>query len=163
MAIKNLNDLFIHTLKDVLYAERQILKSLGKMEKKASETRLSEAFASHRAETEDQIGRLEQVFEIIGKPARGVKCDAMVGLIDEAEGLIDEIDDESTLDAGLLSVAQAIEHYEIARYGTLVAWARELGHDEAADLLKRTLDEESAADKKLSKIADKAVNASAAA
>jgi ferritin-like metal-binding protein YciE len=163
MTIETLNDLFLHTLKDVLYAERRILKALPKMERKAFDTKLKAALASHRDETEDQILRLEEVFEILGKPARGAKCDAMVGLIEEAEGLMADIDDPETMDAALISLAQAVEHYEIARYGTLVAWAKQLGLPKAAALLKTTLDEEYGADKALSKLAETRLNAAAVA
>lgn len=162
MTIHTLDDLFLHTLKDVLYAERKILKALPKMERKATDSKLKEALSSHRDETEEQVVRLEEVFEILGKPARGAKCDAMLGLIEEAEGLMDEIEDAETMDAALISVAQAVEHYEIARYGTLVAWAGQLGQTKAATLLKATLDEEYGADRKLSKLAEKRLNAAAA-
>ena len=163
MTIETLDDLFLHTLKDVLYAERKILKALPKMERKASDPKLKAALSSHRDQTEDQVVRLEEVFEILGKPARGAKCDAMVGLIDEAEGLMGEIEDPETMDAALISLAQAVEHYEIARYGTLVAWAKQLGQHKAAALLKETLDEEYGADKALSKLAETRLNAAAAA
>ncbi|MCC5975311.1 MAG: ferritin-like domain-containing protein [Rubellimicrobium sp.] len=163
MTIESLDDLFLHTLKDVLYAERKILKALPKMERKATDPKLRAAFSSHRDETEDQVMRLEEVFESIGKPARGAKCDAMVGLIEEAEGLMADIDAPETMDAALISLAQAVEHYEIARYGTLVAWARQLGMPKAAAILKETLDEEYGADKALSKLAESRLNAAAAA
>jgi ferritin-like metal-binding protein YciE len=162
MAIQNLDDLFVHTLKDVLYAERRVLKALPKMERRAEDPKLKEAFAAHRGETEEQIGRLEQVFEMLGKPARGAKCDAILGLIEEAEDLMDEVSDARAMDAALASVAQAVEHYEIARYGTLVTWAAMLGHKDAAVLLKTTLEEERSADAKLTKIAESAVNKKAA-
>jgi ferritin-like metal-binding protein YciE len=163
MTIETLNDLFVHTLKDVLYAERRILKALPKMERKATDARLKAALSSHRDETEDQILRLEEVFESLGKPARGAKCDAMVGLLDEAEGLMADIDDAETMDAAIISLAQAVEHYEIARYGTLVAWAKQLALPKAAALLKATLDQEYSADKALSKLAEARLNAAAAA
>lgn len=162
MTLSTLNDLFLHTLKDVLYAERKILKALPKMERKATDAKLKAALLSHRDETEDQIIRLEDVFDQLGKPARGAKCDAMVGLIEEAESLMSDIDDPETMDAAIISLAQAVEHYEIARYGTLVAWAKQLGMSEAAILLKSTLDEEYGADKSLSKIAEARLNAAAA-
>lgn len=162
MTIDTLDDLFLHTLKDVLYAERQILKALPKMERKATDPNLKKAFSSHRDETEGQIGRLEEVFDILGKPARGAKCDAMLGLIEEAEGLMDEVENPETMDAALISLAQAVEHYEIARYGTLVAWAGQVGQSKAATLLKATLEEEYGADSKLSKLAEKRLNAAAA-
>ncbi len=161
MTIETLEDLFLHTLKDVLYAERKILKALPKMERKATDAKLKAALASHTEETENHITRLEEVFEGLGKPARGAKCDAMVGLIDEAEGLMADVEDTGTMDAAIISLSQAVEHYEIARYGTLVAWAKELGHAQAAKLLKATLDEEYAADKGLTQLAEKRLNAAA--
>jgi ferritin-like metal-binding protein YciE len=163
MAIETLDDLFLHTLKDVLYAERKILKALPKMERKATDPKLKAALVSHRDETEDHVVRLEEVFEMLGKPARGAKCDAMVGLVEEAEGLMAEIDDAETMDAALISLAQAVEHYEIARYGTLVAWAKQLGQPRAAALLNKTLNQEYGADKALSKLAETRMNAAAAA
>ncbi len=162
MAIETLDDLFLHTLKDVLYAERKILKALPKMESKATDKKLKSALMSHRDETEGQILRLEEVFEILGKPARGAKCDAMVGLLEEAESLMSEISDPETMDAAIISLSQAVEHYEIARYGTLVAWAKQLGHTKAAALFKETLDQEYGADKLLSKLAEQHLNAAAA-
>lgn len=161
MIIETLDDLFLHTLKDVLYAERKILKALPKMERKATDPKLKAALSSHREETETHIIRLEDVFEGLGKAARGAKCDAMVGLIEEAEGLMAEIEDAGTMDAAIISLAQAVEHYEIARYGTLVAWAKQLGHPQAAKLLKETLDEEYGADKGLTKLAEDRLNAAA--
>jgi ferritin-like metal-binding protein YciE len=163
MTIDTLDDLFLHTLKDILYAERKMLKALPKMERKATDAKLKALFVSHRDQTEGHVIRLEDVFDILGKPARGAKCDAMVGLVEEAEGLMADIDDPETMDAALISLSQAIEHYEIARYGTLVAWARQLGHADAAALLKQTLDEEYSADKSLSKLAEQRLNAAAAA
>jgi ferritin-like metal-binding protein YciE len=163
MMIDTLDDLFLHTLKDVLYAERKILKALPKMERKATDPKLKAALSSHREETEDHVTRLEQVFESLGKPARGAKCDAMVGLVDEAEGLMADIGDARTMDAALISLAQAVEHYEIARYGTLIAWAGQLGHPKAAALLKETLDEEQGANKALSRLAGEGLDAAAAA
>ncbi|WP_209427878.1 ferritin-like domain-containing protein [Pararhodobacter sp. SW119] len=163
MSIGTLDDLFFHTLKDVLYAERKILKALPKMERKATDPALKAALSSHRDETEEQIVRLEEVFDLLGKPARGAKCDAMVGLLEEAEGLMGDIEDAETMDAALIGLAQAVEHYEIARYGTLVAWAKQLGHSKAEALLKTTLDEEYGADRGLSKLAEERLNATAAA
>ena len=162
MTIEILDDLFLHTLKDVLYAERKILKALPKMEHKATAPKLKQALSSHRDETEDHILRLEDVFDGLGKPARGAKCDAMVGLVEEAEGLMSDIEDPDTMDAAIISLAQAVEHYEIARYGTLVAWAKQLGHSKAAKILQETLDQEYGADKALSKLAVKRLNADAA-
>ena len=163
MSIVTLEDLFLHTLKDVLYAERKVLKVLPKMERAAADDTLKTAFADHRAETEAQIMRLEEVFEMIGKPARGAKCDAMIGLIEETEGLMAEIDDGETMDAALIASAQAVEHYEIARYGTLIAWAKQLGHADAAALMQTSLDEEYSADRLLSKMAESQLNKAAAA
>lgn len=163
MTIETLDELFLHTLKDVLYAERKILKALPKMERKATDPALKSALALHRDQTEEQVVRLEEVFDMLGKPARGAKCDAMVGLLEEADGLMAEIDDTETMDAALIALAQAVEHYEIARYGTLVAWAKQLGHPAAAALLKATLNEEYGADKALSKLAEQSLNAAAAA
>lgn len=162
MMIDTLDDLYLHTLKDVLYAERKILKALPKMERKATDPKLKAALSSHRDETEDHVVRLEDVFEILGKPARGAKCDAMVGLVEEAEGLMAEIDDAETMDAALISLAQAVEHYEIARYGTLVTWAKQLGHPKEAALLQLTLDEEHGADEAMSELAYNRLNAAAA-
>ncbi|TVR12086.1 MAG: ferritin-like domain-containing protein [Salinarimonadaceae bacterium] len=163
MTISKLDELFLHTLKDVLYAERKILKAFPKMERQATDPKLKAAFLSHREETEEHVVRLEEVFELIGKPARGAKCDAMVGLVEETESMMAEIEDSETMDAALISLAQAVEHYEIARYGTLVAWAKQLGNQKAADLLKTTLDEEYAADKGFTKMAEGRLNAVAAA
>ena len=163
MTIETLDELFLHTLKDVLYAERKTLKALPRMERKATDSKLKAALSSHRDETEDHVVRLEEVFEILGKPARGAKCDAMVGLIDEAEGLMADINDAATMDAALISLAQAVEHYEIARYGALVTWAKQLGQPKAAALLNKTLDQEYGANRKLSKLAETRMNAADAA
>lgn len=163
MTIKTLDELFLHTLKDVFYAERKILDAIPKMERMATSPKLKTALSSHRTETEGQVLRLEEVFDILGKPARGAKCVAMVGLIEEAEGLMAEIEDTETMDAAITSLAQAVEHYEITRYGTLVAWAKQMGNQKIASLLKSTLDEEYGADKALSKLAEERLNAAAAA
>lgn len=163
MTVQTLDDLFVHTLKDVLYAERKILKALPKMERKATDAKLKAALSRNRDETEGHVIRLEGVFDTLGKPARGAKCDAMVGLIDEAEGLMSEIVDPDTMDAAIISLAQAVEHYEIARYGTLIAWAKQLGHSDVATALKITLDQEYAADKALSHLAEHRLNAAAQA
>ena len=162
MPVKNLDDLFLHTLKDILYAERQILKALPKMERKATSDELKKGFAQHREETEGQVDRLEKVFEMIGKPARAAKCEAIIGIIEEAEDLMDEVEDKETLDAAMISAAQAVEHYEITRYGTLVTWARRLGHNDAVRLLEETLKEEKATDEKLTRVAEQSVNKKAA-
>ena len=162
MAVKNLDDLFLHTLKDILYAERQILKALPKMERKATSDELKKGFAQHRDETEGHVDRLEKVFEMIGKPARAAKCDAILGIIEEAEDLMDEVSDQDTLDAAMISAAQAVEHYEMTRYGTLITWARRLGHNDAVSLLEATLKEEKATDEKLTRVAEQSVNRKAA-
>ncbi len=162
-AVRTLNDLFLHTLKDIYYSERQIMRALPKMMKKAGHPELKQALEMHRGETEGQIERLQRIFEMLEKPARGVKCEAMDGILSEAESLMEEVEDPEVGDAGMIANAQAVEHYEITRYGTLVAWAEELGMKDAAKLLQQTLDEEKATDKKLSELAEKRVNKDAAA
>jgi len=161
-AEKDLNDLFLDTLKDIYYAEKQIYKSLPKMAKAANSDQLRQAFEKHHQETEGQIERLEQIFELIDKPARGKKCDAIEGILDEGKEIMDEYKSAPALDAGLLAAPQAVEHYEISRYGTLKAWAARLGNKEAVKLLDETLSEEKKTDETLSKIAVSAVNAEAA-
>jgi ferritin-like metal-binding protein YciE len=162
MADKDLNALFLDTLKDIYYAEKQIYKSLPKMAKAASSDQLRVAFEKHHDETEGQITRLEQIFELLGKPARGKKCDAIEGILDEGAEIMDEYKGESALDAGLLAAAQAVEHYEISRYGTLKTWAARLSMKDAVKLLDETLSEEKKTDDALSKLALAAVNAEAA-
>ena len=156
---KTLDDLFLDTLKDIYYAEKQILRALPKMARAAQSEDGKEGFLKHRDETQGQIERLEQVFEIIGKPARSKTCEAIQGIIAEANEIIEEFDGSIALDAGLISSAQAVEHYEIARYGTLIAWAKQLGHKQAATLLQQNLAEEEATDKKLTELALSAANA----
>ncbi|SHE60442.1 Ferritin-like metal-binding protein YciE [Loktanella atrilutea] len=156
--MKTLDDLFLDTLKDVYYAERKILKALPKMKRAAQNETLVAAFDKHHAETEEQIERLQKVFEILGKPARGKTCDAIEGILAEAEDIIDEFKDSPALDAGLISSAQAVEHYEITRYGTLHRWANELGMTDAAKLLDETLQQEWKTDADLTDLADKTVN-----
>ncbi|MFN0190989.1 MAG: ferritin-like domain-containing protein [Aestuariivirga sp.] len=163
MTVKALDDLFHETLKDIYYAEKKLVKALPKMAKKAVSPELKEAIQSHLAETEGHVERLEQVFSDIGKKPVAKKCDAIEGLLKEADGLLAEIEDKRTIDAAIISSSQAVEHYEIARYGTLVAWAGELGHDNSVTLLQATLDEESAADEALSNLAGDYVNHRAAA
>ena len=155
---KTLDDLFLDTLKDIYYAERKILKTLPKMQRAAQSDKLKEAFGKHRDETEGQIERLQQVFELLGKPARGKTCDAIEGIVAEGEEIMDEFKGTVALDAGLISSAQAVEHYEITRYGTLKRWAEELGMKEAADLFAKTLAEEEKTDADLTKLADAGVN-----
>ncbi|WP_201832929.1 ferritin-like domain-containing protein [Microvirga zambiensis] len=161
-AEKTLNDLFLHTLKDIFYAEKQILKALPKMAKNAESEELRQAFETHLEETEGQIERLEQVFEMLGKPARGVTCEAINGIIEEGKGIMEDFADSEALDAGILSAAQAVEHYEITRYGTLKTWAEELGMRDAAKLLDQNLQEEKKTDQLLTKLAEARVNTKAA-
>jgi ferritin-like metal-binding protein YciE len=163
MAEKDLNELFLDTLKDIYYAEKQILKALPKMAKAANSDQLRTAFEKHHDETEGQIKRLERIFEQLGKPARGKKCDAIEGILDEGKEIMDEYADTPALDAGLLAAAQAVEHYEISRYGTLKAWAAKLDMPQAVKLLDQTLAEEKKTDETLTKIAETAVNYEAAA
>jgi ferritin-like metal-binding protein YciE len=158
---KTLTDLFVDTLKDIYYAEKQILKALPKMARAAQSEEGKAGFLHHRDETQGQVERLEQVFEILGKPARGKTCEAIQGIIAEADEITDEFKGSAALDAGLISSAQAVEHYEIARYGTLIAWAKQLGLKEAVPLLEQTLKEEVATDKKLTRLAETAANAKA--
>lgn len=155
---KDLNDLFHETLKDIYYAEKQILRALPRMAKNAQSDELRQAFEQHRTETEGQIERLEKVFESIGKSPRGKTCDAIIGIIDESKEVIEDFANSDALDAGLLAAAQAVEHYEISRYGTLRTWATQLGLTEAASLLDETLEEEKRTDTLLSKLATSSVN-----
>jgi ferritin-like metal-binding protein YciE len=153
---------FLDTLKDIYYAEKQIYKSLPKMAKAANSDQLRAAFEKHHDETEQQIARLEQVFELLEKPARGKKCDAIEGILDEGKEVMEEYKGEVALDAGLLAAAQAVEHYEISRYGTLKSWAAKLGYREAVKLLDQTLTEEKKTDDALTKLAETEVNSEAA-
>ena len=158
---KKLNDLFHDTLKDIYYAEKKILASLPKMAKAAQNPELKAAFEKHHNETEEQVARLEQVFATIDEKPQGKKCDAIEGILDEGKEIMDEYKGSPALDAGLISAAQAVEHYEINRYGTLATWADELGNSESAKLLKATLAEEEATDEALSELAEGAVNQAA--
>jgi ferritin-like metal-binding protein YciE len=160
---KDLNELFLDTLKDIYYAEKQILKALPKMAKTATSRDLQAAFEKHHEETEGHVERLDRVFELLGKPARGKKCDAIEGIIEEGKEIMEEYADTPALDAGLLAAAQAVEHYEISRYGTLKAWAAKLDLQDAVKLLDQTLSEEKKTDETLTEIAEKAVNYQAAA
>ncbi len=162
MADKTLDDLFLDTLKDIYYAEKQIVKTLPKMAKAAQSPELRAGFEKHLDETEGHVDRLEQVFELIGKPARGKTCDAILGIIEEGKSIIEDFKGTQALDAGLVSAAQAVEHYEIARYGTLKTWAQQLGLTEVVGLLDATLKEEVATDKKLSQVAETNSNRMAA-
>jgi ferritin-like metal-binding protein YciE len=163
MADKNLESLFYDGLKDIYYAERKILKALPKMARGASGDDVRKAFEKHKEETEGQVERLQQVFEIFGKRAQGKTCPAIDGILEEGEEVLDEYKGTPALDAGLVAAAQAVEHYEIARYGTLKRWAQMLNLPQAVDLLDETLQQESATDEALSKLADADVNARAAA
>jgi ferritin-like metal-binding protein YciE len=155
---KGLEELFSDTLKDIYYAEKQILRALPKMAKSASSGELSAAFEKHRQETEGHVERLEQIFEAMGKPARGKTCDAIVGILEEGKEIMEDYAGDSALDAGLAASAQAVEHYEISRYGTLKTWAGELGLNEAVKLLEMTLGEEKKTDEALTKLALSEVN-----
>ncbi len=156
---KLLADLFEDTLKDIYFAENKIVKTLPKMAKAAQSADLRKAFEKHLRETEGQIKRLDKVFAILGKPAKGKTCDAINGIADEGAEIMKDYKGSPALDAGLLAAAQAVEHYEISRYGTLRTWAEELGHADAVSLLQATLDEEKTTDQTLTKIAESVVNA----
>ncbi len=161
MAQKMLDDLFYDTLKDIYYAERQIVKALPKMARGATDPKLKAAFEKHKEQTEGHIERLLQVFESVGKRAQGKTCEAIQGILAEGEEIIEEFKGTPALDAGLISSAQAVEHYEITRYGTLKSWATQLGYRDAAKLLDATLQEEEQTDQGLTKIAESVVNAAA--
>jgi ferritin-like metal-binding protein YciE len=159
---KTLNDLFLETLKDMYHAEKQILRALPKMAKAAESDELRQAFQTHRDETEGQVARLEQVFEMIGKPARGKPCEAIKGIIEEGKEVMEDFEGSDALDAGLVAGAQAVEHYEISRYGTLKTWATQLGMPDAAKLFDETLQEEKKTDQLLTKLAESSANRKAA-
>ena len=156
--IQTLDDLFVHALQDIYYAEHQILKALPKMMAKATDPELKAGFETHLRETEGQVQRLEQVFAMHGHQPKAVTCPAIDGIIQEANEVAGDIADKSVLDAALLASAQAVEHYEITRYGTLVAWANELGRSDCASVLQQNLDEEHATDRKLTQLAEARVN-----
>jgi ferritin-like metal-binding protein YciE len=160
---KTLGDLFHETLKDIYFAEKQILKALPKMAREANAPELKKAFETHRDETEGHVERLQQIFEQLDKPARGKTCDAILGIVEEGKEIMEEFARSEALDAGLVGAAQAVEHYEIARYGTLKAWAGQLGLRDAEKLLDLTLQEEMKTDKLLSELATRKANARAAA
>jgi ferritin-like metal-binding protein YciE len=160
--IKTMDDLFVHQLKDIYYAEKRIVGALPKMIEKASAPELKSAFEAHLEETKNHVKRVEQVFQMHGVAAEAVTCPAIDGIIKEADEVAGEVADKKVLDAALIAAAQAVEHYEIARYGTLIAWAKELGRGDCAAVLKQNLAEESAADKKLTDIAETRVNRIAA-
>lgn len=155
---QDLRELFEDEIKDIYWAEKALTKALPKMAKKATCAELKDALTNHLEETKGHVQRLEQVFELLGKKAQAKKCDAMEGLLKEGEGIMEDTTEGPVRDAGIISAGQKVEHYEIASYGTLVAFARLLGENEAADLLAQTLDEEKAADSKLTEVAETAVN-----
>jgi ferritin-like metal-binding protein YciE len=155
---KDSNDLLLSFMQDIYYAERQILKALPKMAKAAESEQLKEAFTQHREETQGQVDRLQQAFEALGKRARGATCEAINGLIEETEEVIDQFPEGSVRDAGLAACAQAVEHYEMARYGALIAWAKAGGQKEIVSLLEETLAEEKKADALLNQLANKTIN-----
>ncbi|HEY8382368.1 MAG TPA: ferritin-like domain-containing protein [Microvirga sp.] len=160
--IKTLDDLFVHTLQDIYYAEQQITKALPQMIAKVSDPQLKQAFQTHLSETEQQIQMVEQVFRMHGHDPKGVTCPAIDGIIDESQEIAGEVEDPQVLDAALLAAAQAVEHYEITRYGTLVAWAKQLGRQDCAAVLHQILEQEKATDAKLNRIAESKINQQAA-
>jgi len=161
--IETMDDLFVHTLRDIFYAENQIVKSLPDMIEKATDPQLKQGLQSHLAETKNHVKRLEEVFRMHGVEASGVDCPAIDGIIEEADDIAGEVENKKVLDAALIAAAQAVEHYEISRYGTLKTWAKELGLNEAARLLEQTLAEEKDTDKTLTQIAESVVNQEAEA
>jgi ferritin-like metal-binding protein YciE len=156
--MKTFEDLFYDLLQDVYHAEKQLLRVLPKMAKAASSEELGQAFLNHRDQTEGQIARLDEAFEMIGKKPRAKKCEAILGIIEEGKEVMEEVEDADVLDAGLIGAAQAAEHYEIARYGTLCAWAKQLGKPQLARLLHQTLEEEKQTDELLTKLAESSIN-----
>jgi ferritin-like metal-binding protein YciE len=152
--IKTFDDLFVHTLRDIYYAEKQIEHALPKMVSKASEPRLKQGLEAHLGETRNHVQRLEQVFKLHGAEPKGVDCPAIDGIIEEADDTAGEVADKQVRDAAIIAAAQAVEHYEITRYGTLIAWAKQLGRSDCASLLKQNLEEEKAADNKLTSLAE---------
>lgn len=160
--IKNMDDLFVHTLRDIYYAENKIIKALPDMIEKSNDPELKQGFRTHLGETRNQVKRLEQVFKLAGKEPKGIDCPAIDGILAEAEEVIGEVEQGPVLDVALIAAAQAVEHYEITRYGTLVSWANQLGRRDCAALLQQNLEEEKATDKKLTSMAESAVNRKAA-
>ncbi len=160
--ITNMDSLFVHMLQDIYYAEQQIVQALPDMIEKASDPNLKNAFRSHLAETEQHVERLEEVFRMVGTEASGVDCPAIDGIIEEANDIVGEVENKSVMDAALIAAAQAVEHYEMTRYGSLIAWAKQLGRNNCAAVLEETLEEEKAADKALTRIAMSNVNLKAA-
>ena len=160
--IKTLDDLFVHQLQDIYYAEKQITKGLPKMIAKTSDSQLKQALQAHLGETEQQIKMLEQVFRMHGHDPKGATCPAIDGIVSEADDIMGDVADQEVLDAAILASAQAVEHYEITRYGTLTAWAKRLGRPDCASILHQILEQEKATDEKLSRIAETKVNVKAA-
>lgn len=160
--IETFDDLFVHQLRDIYYAEKQLVKALPKMVEKATSPQLKQAFQSHLAETKGHVSRVEQVFKMHGVEAKAVDCPAIDGILKEANEIAGEVADKQVLDAALIAAGQAAEHYEITRYGTLVAWAQQLGRDDCASVLEQNLAEEKAADKKLTTLAESGINRKAA-
>ena len=160
--IKSMNDLFVHQLQDIYYAEKQLVKALPKMADKASDKQLKQGFLTHLDETKTHVQRLEEVFKMHGAEISAVDCPAIDGIIEEADEVTGEVADKSVLDAALINAAQAAEHYEIARYGSVIAWAKQLGRNDCASILQKTLEEERATDKKLTSLAESKINLRAA-
>jgi ferritin-like metal-binding protein YciE len=160
--IKTLDDLFVHTLRDIYYAEKQILKALPKMIEKATSPQLKQGLENHRKETEGHVKRVEQVFKMHGVEAKAVDCPAIDGIIEEANEIAAEVGDKQVLDAAIIAAGQAVEHYEITRYGTLAEWAKQLGRQDCAAVLVQNLNEEKAADEKLTNLAEGGINRKAA-
>jgi len=157
-----MNDLFLHTLRDIYYAEKQIVKALPSMVDKATDSELKQSFSDHLEQTRQHVSRLEEAFQLLDETAKTVPCPAIDGILKEANEVAGDIDDKQVLDAALIMAAQAVEHYEITRYGTLIAWAKQLGRDDCARLFLLTLDEEKSADEKLTGVAERHVNMEAA-
>lgn len=160
--IKTMDDLFVHQLQDIYYAEKQLVKAIPKLADKASDPQLKQGFLSHLDQTKGHVTRLEQVFQMHGVEPKAVACPAIDGIIKEADDVAGEVEDKEVLDAALINAAQAAEHYEITRYGTLVAWAKRLGRNDCAAVLQKTLDEEKATDVTLTKMAESKINLKAA-
>jgi ferritin-like metal-binding protein YciE len=160
--LRTLDDLFVHQLRDIYYAEKQIVQSLPQMIEKATDSNLKRGFETHLGETKNHVNRLEQVFKMHGVEAKGIDCPAIDGIIEEADDIIADVDDKKVLDAALIAAAQAVEHYEITRYGTLIAWAKQLGRPDCASVLQQNLEEEKATDAKLTSLAERNVNVKAA-
>lgn len=160
--IKSLNDLFVHQLRDIYYAEKQIVQALPEMIEKATDAGLKQGFETHLTETKNHVKRLEQVFKMHGVEAKGIDCPAIDGIIEEADDVAGEVTDKAVLDAALIAAAQAVEHYEMTRYGTLIAWAKQLGRPDCASVLQQNFEEEKATDLKLTALAERNVNVKAA-